>query len=51
MQEVLDILEELDVNSCRIRCEFDPKKELAGGSKQWAEALRESGFPEASPRS
>ena len=40
MQEVLNILEELDVNSCRIRCEFDPKKELAGGSKQLAESLR-----------
>ncbi len=51
MQDVLDILEELDVNSCRIRCEFDPRKELAGGSKQLAELLRESGFPEASPRS
>jgi hypothetical protein len=51
MQEVLDILEELDVNSCRIRCEFDPRKELAGGSKPLAELLRESGLPEASPRS
>jgi hypothetical protein len=26
MDEVLTILEELDVNSCRIRCEFDAKK-------------------------
>jgi len=40
MQEVLDILEELDVNSCRIRCDFDPRKELAGCSKQPAESLR-----------
>ena len=24
MEEVLDILEALDVNSCRIQCEFDP---------------------------
>jgi len=40
VQEVLDILEELDVNSCRIRCEFDPRKEQAGGSKQLAESLR-----------
>lgn len=32
MEEVLDILEALDVNSCRIQCEFDPRKELGNGS-------------------
>jgi hypothetical protein len=40
MQEVLKILEELDVNSCRLRCEFDPRKELAGGLKHVTESVR-----------
>ena len=40
MEEVLTILEELDVNSCRLRCEFDPRKELVGGSKQVPESVR-----------
>ncbi len=30
MDEVLEILTELDVNGCRIQCEFDPTRELAG---------------------
>jgi hypothetical protein len=29
MQEVLTILEALDVNSCRIQCEFDPRRRTA----------------------
>jgi hypothetical protein len=28
------------VNSCRIRCDFDPRKELAGGTKQTTESPR-----------
>ena len=36
---MLSILEALDVNSCRIQCEFDPRKEL-GGLKQTADPVR-----------
>ena len=28
MEEVLEILEALDVNSCRIQCEFDPRRKI-----------------------
>ncbi len=31
-QEVLKILEALDVNGCRIHCEFDPKRKGAGST-------------------
>lgn len=33
MHGVLVILEELDVNSCRLQFDFDPRKEVAGGAK------------------
>lgn len=32
MREVLCILEALDVNSCRIQCEFDPRRNATGNS-------------------
>jgi hypothetical protein len=31
MDEVISILEALDVNSCRIQCEFDPRRRGMGG--------------------
>jgi hypothetical protein len=30
MEEVLKILEALDVNGCRIHCEFDPRRMAPG---------------------
>jgi hypothetical protein len=30
VEEVLKILEALDVNGCRIHCEFDPKRSAVG---------------------
>jgi hypothetical protein len=32
MKEVLKILEALDVNGCRIHCDFDPRRKSSGSS-------------------